>query len=366
MRAHFGRSWLLPVLLVVGISFSFGASTFLEDWNYYQKTVRQRNLTPNDRLFILYRLLEKYQNNSNYTAKLKKEINLWENEQKNKNNKISPPVKVSQKDSPAAPVLITKVFAADTPDFSQAAIFAPNLEKYNYFLLTDPDPTAPPKIVIDLYNSVLAIPEKERTLTPETGEISEIRLGQFETYPNKTVRAVVTVFSKKPYQIVRDKQYLLLLVYKNPATPIPSAEEVAASFKPAEVPAAPAKVSSPDSSQSVSERKISLLGEVRNPGYYEWKENLKLVELVSSAGGFNEDANITKINLVRKQNNQTQSSNINLQNILNGREPDIALNPGDTIYVPKKPLAGTNEFISTIFPWLSLIAVVLVIRTGLH
>lgn len=370
MKTHLNLCVLISILI---FSEMVLASSFLEDWNYYQKISQRQNLTPNDRLYILYRLLAKYQKNNELATKLKKEITFWEKRRLPKTLSSALTKSPKSKDDSAA-ISITRIFATDTPDFSQVAVFAPDIQKYNYFLLTDPDPTAPPKIVVDLYNASLTIPEKERTLTPESGEISEVRIGQFENFPNKTVRMVVTLFNKKPYQVIRDKQYLLLLVYKNPATPIPSGKEIVANLNLEAL----SKTESTNSEEIVQtsspvktslppeEQKISLTGEINVPGDYAWKKDLKLVDLISLAGGFTEEADISRINLLRKQNNQTQSLTINLKKILNGSEPDVLLLAGDVIHIPKKGLAVANEFISRIFPWLALVAIILVIRSGLH
>jgi len=116
-------------------------------------------------------------------------------------------------------------------------------------------------------------------------------------------------------------------------------------------------------------RKISILGDVRTPGYYDYKDGLKLIEAVSMAGGFTETARINKVSILRKAPGVTQTESqtltINLDEILKGARQDIEILPDDTIYVPKKTISTASWWVSNVLPWLSLISLILVIRGGL-
>jgi len=114
-------------------------------------------------------------------------------------------------------------------------------------------------------------------------------------------------------------------------------------------------------------KKISILGDVRTPGYYDYKDGLKLVEAVSMAGGFTDTARITKVSILRKSSGDTQSQpiTINLDEILKGTKSDFAIMPDDTIYIPRKSISSANWWVSNVLPWLSLISLILVIRGGL-
>ncbi|MBN1824058.1 MAG: polysaccharide export protein [Endomicrobiales bacterium] len=112
--------------------------------------------------------------------------------------------------------------------------------------------------------------------------------------------------------------------------------------------------------------KIALLGDVGHPGYYDHRPGIKLLELVSIAGGFTDTASLKKVSIIRKtEGNEQKVMKVNLKKILQGKQNDVELQPGDTIFVPKKSIASAGWFISNILPWLTLISLILVIRGGI-
>ncbi|MHB9156398.1 MAG: SLBB domain-containing protein [Endomicrobiales bacterium] len=112
--------------------------------------------------------------------------------------------------------------------------------------------------------------------------------------------------------------------------------------------------------------RVAILGDVRSPGYYDYRENLQLLELVSLAGGFTETAQINTVNVLHPDTGKGQSvTKVNLTRILSGNDRDVEIASGDTVYIPKKALASANWFINNILPWLSLVSLVLVIRGGI-
>ncbi len=90
--------------------------------------------------------------------------------------------------------------------------------------------------------------------------------------------------------------------------------------------------------ETVVERKdsIAILGQVKKPGkhvYPAGRRQLTLLEAISLAGGFSDIANIKKIRVVRMVDGETIVIRANADAIINGKEPDIELEPGDVIHV---------------------------------
>ena len=100
--------------------------------------------------------------------------------------------------------------------------------------------------------------------------------------------------------------------------------------------------------------------------YYDYKDNMNLIELVSLAGGFTDTAKITNISIIHQSTEAKQTVvKVDLKKILSGKARDVRVLSGDTVYVPKGQLASANFFLSNVLPWLSLIALVLAIRGGI-
>ncbi len=81
---------------------------------------------------------------------------------------------------------------------------------------------------------------------------------------------------------------------------------------------------------------VHIMGEIKKPGSYPWKEGLTAFQAILMAGGLTETAS-RKIKIIRE--NKGGKNNIlylNLKEILGrgNKSKDISLKPGDIIYVP--------------------------------
>lgn len=82
-------------------------------------------------------------------------------------------------------------------------------------------------------------------------------------------------------------------------------------------------------------KSISVLGNVSNPGTFDFSPGATLMRLVSEAGGFAKSANKRKVRIVRLENDEKISITVNASDIINGKEEDVMLQPGDMIFVPE-------------------------------
>ncbi|MFN3967010.1 MAG: SLBB domain-containing protein [Endomicrobiia bacterium] len=109
-------------------------------------------------------------------------------------------------------------------------------------------------------------------------------------------------------------------------------------------------------------KKISVIGEVRNPGNYDWKEDMFVLDAVSIAGGPSDLAKLGSVKIFRETQESRKTFEVNLRKVMSGNTRfDKKLEPGDIVFVPKKTLASGQWFVNTLLPWLSLISLVLVI-----
>jgi polysaccharide export outer membrane protein len=85
----------------------------------------------------------------------------------------------------------------------------------------------------------------------------------------------------------------------------------------------------------VGESKVSIFGQVNNPGMYTIGSNTDLLSLILLAGGPREEADLGKVRLMRTGRGSTT---INLDSYLDSGEGDVIprLNPGDIIVVNKR------------------------------
>jgi polysaccharide biosynthesis/export protein len=83
-------------------------------------------------------------------------------------------------------------------------------------------------------------------------------------------------------------------------------------------------------------KKIYVLGEVKNTGSYDFKENMSLLQAFAVAGGFTEWASKDEIVLLRKKNGQDNMIRVDYKQIVKGKDlgQNVYLQPDDIIIVP--------------------------------
>lgn len=83
---------------------------------------------------------------------------------------------------------------------------------------------------------------------------------------------------------------------------------------------------------------VSILGQVKEPGSFEIKGRLSVIELISLAGGFTKIAATNDVRIMRVSPDGSRTTiKVKANDIINkGREDeDVQLNPGDIVMVPE-------------------------------
>jgi polysaccharide export outer membrane protein len=94
----------------------------------------------------------------------------------------------------------------------------------------------------------------------------------------------------------------------------------------------------PDVTCSIEEynsKRIYVLGEVKEPGSYPYKATLTIVEAFALAGGATNRAATNGTKLTRKMNGKEVQVRVPMQEVVEGRQKNIRLQPGDVVYVPQ-------------------------------
>jgi protein involved in polysaccharide export with SLBB domain len=84
-------------------------------------------------------------------------------------------------------------------------------------------------------------------------------------------------------------------------------------------------------------KKVSIVGAVQKPGSLPWTEGMKLVDAISWAGGLTSLADGDHVRLTRNvEGNKTVTATVSVDDITDGKLPDIPLQAGDTIKVDQR------------------------------
>lgn len=84
----------------------------------------------------------------------------------------------------------------------------------------------------------------------------------------------------------------------------------------------------------INSRRVYVTGEVTRPGAYPLLPNMTALQAITSASGFTQFANPKKIYVLRSESGKQVKHPFNYKAVLDGKQDDIPLQPGDTIVVP--------------------------------
>lgn len=96
--------------------------------------------------------------------------------------------------------------------------------------------------------------------------------------------------------------------------------------------------------------KVIVLGQVAYPGVYGVSGDKTILEAIALAGGFTNDAVVSSVILVRGGLENPQGKRLDLNKSLRGKVPsgNVALEPEDIIFVPKKFVSDMNYLLNTV------------------
>ena len=110
-----------------------------------------------------------------------------------------------------------------------------------------------------------------------------------------------------------------------------------------------------------SSNKVAVIGQINQPGYFEYREGMRLLDLVAQAGGTMDYARRDRIRIFRrvKSADDKVSEEVlkaDLEAVFSGQmDKNILLVSGDIVYVPRKSYSTAAKWITDNFvPWATL------------
>jgi protein involved in polysaccharide export with SLBB domain len=83
-------------------------------------------------------------------------------------------------------------------------------------------------------------------------------------------------------------------------------------------------------------KKISVFGQVREPGTFAYTEGMTVVEAVAQAGGFNDMARKNVVTVTRTVGQDKTKFTVPVEDIGEGKADNFYLRPGDVVFVPRR------------------------------
>ena len=86
---------------------------------------------------------------------------------------------------------------------------------------------------------------------------------------------------------------------------------------------------------NLAQSKIYVGGKIERPGLYDYQPGLTALNVCILAGGFSKFAAPNRTKIIRKESGELTIIDINLDDVKEGKAPDVELKPGDRIDVPE-------------------------------
>jgi protein involved in polysaccharide export with SLBB domain len=112
-------------------------------------------------------------------------------------------------------------------------------------------------------------------------------------------------------------------------------------------------------------QEVYILGEVRSPMLFAYRENMPMSRTLALAEGFTPDADLSRIHIIRGSLHNPTIYMINFTEVVAGRAREIPLEPGDVVYVPPKGLTKFARVVDKIFPSVQALQVGLLLNESL-
>ena len=104
-------------------------------------------------------------------------------------------------------------------------------------------------------------------------------------------------------------------------------------------------------------KEVYIMGEVNKPMLFAFRENMPMSRTLAQAEGFTPDADLKRIHILRGSLHNPSVVMINFKEVLAGNAREIALQPGDIIYVPPTGLTSFARVIDKIVPTIQALQV---------
>ncbi|MEM7602680.1 MAG: polysaccharide biosynthesis/export family protein [Verrucomicrobiota bacterium] len=95
---------------------------------------------------------------------------------------------------------------------------------------------------------------------------------------------------------------------------------------------------------SLNARSIYVLGHVNRPGPVFYEKGVTLLSAVAVSGGTKPEAIVTKVLIIRGGTHRPQVAVVDIRAVMRGKEPDLALEGGDIVWIPKSPWTKLKEY----------------------
>ncbi len=106
--------------------------------------------------------------------------------------------------------------------------------------------------------------------------------------------------------------------------------------------------------------RVAVIGSIQRSGYYQYRENMNILELIAEAGGLADYADTKNIKIYRKIKDSKGSItdsviNVSIDSFFNQSHPLPSLEAGDIVYIPRQKFTSKSKWVSdNLVPWITI------------
>ena len=102
-------------------------------------------------------------------------------------------------------------------------------------------------------------------------------------------------------------------------------------------------------------KEVYIIGEVRAPALFAFREEMPMSRTVALAEGFTHDADLSRIHVIRGSLSNPRVIVSDFNKVIAGQQQDVQLEPGDVVYVPPTGLSSWARMLDKIVPTITAI-----------
>jgi polysaccharide export outer membrane protein len=102
-------------------------------------------------------------------------------------------------------------------------------------------------------------------------------------------------------------------------------------------------------------KEVYIIGEVKAPALFAFREEMPMSRTVALAEGFTNDADLSRIHVVRGSLSNPRVIVTDFNKVITGQQQDVQLEPGDVVYVPPTGLSSWARMLDKIVPTITAI-----------
>jgi polysaccharide export outer membrane protein len=102
-------------------------------------------------------------------------------------------------------------------------------------------------------------------------------------------------------------------------------------------------------------KEVYIIGEVKAPALFAFREEMPMSRTVALAEGFTQDADLSRIHIIRGSLSNPRVIVTDFNKVIAGQQQDVQLEPGDVVYVPPTGLSSWARMLDKIVPTITAI-----------